>query len=79
MSHFKIDLNISIIYKIKIEILIRGNQNTHKGNDINTHKATTNERTNEAKTSTKGTNKNTTKGIYTFISVQLETTKSSIA
>ena len=32
MTLFKIDLKISVIYKtIKIEIPIKGNQNTHKG------------------------------------------------
>ena len=32
MPPFNIDMNISVICKsIKVEILIRGNQNTHKG------------------------------------------------
>ena len=39
MSHFKIDLNVSVICKsIKMEISIKGNQNTYKRGKQNTHK-----------------------------------------
>ena len=55
MSSFKMDLNISVIYKtIKIKIFTRGNQNTHKGDNKNIHKG-------DNENPHKRTNKNTYK------------------